>query len=82
MKMFKLLPLSIGYFAIVKVYTEGSVFPLNVHGVIRVIYADMKYHSILAKGMSKELLESDEIEFLKREAIEQTQEEVADEFPD
>lgn len=82
MKKFKLVELSIGYFAIVKANVETSVMPINVHGVIKVTDKITKYNSILLREVSKELLESGEIESLKREAIEETEEAVADEFPE
>ena len=80
--MFKLVELSLGYFAIVEANTEISVMPIKVHALLTVIYINNQYNAVLVSDISKELLKSEEIEFLKREAIEQTEEAVADEFTD
>ena len=81
--MFKLVELSIGWFAIVKANDETSDMPINAHGFIQVCdNFDEEYFALLPKGTSKELLESGEIEALKKEAIELTEEAVADEFGD
>ena len=83
--MFKLVQLSIAYFAIVKTNVETDTMPINVHGFIKVFESTcggFEYETILLKGLSKELIDSGEIEALKNEAIEQTKEAIADEFPD
>lgn len=83
--MFKLVELSIGYFAIVKSYVETDTMPINIQGFIQVIenkVNGMQYEAVSLKGLSKELIDSGEIEALKNEAIEQTKEAIADEFPD
>ena len=80
--MFKLAELSLGYFAIIEENDELSVMPVKVHGMMCVTNINKKYNTDLLIGVSKELLESGEIESLKREAIEQTEEAVEDEFTD
>ena len=80
--MFKLLDIFIGSFAIVKASADMKM-PVEVHGFIRVISNDdeSKYLAFVVDNkMSKELIESEEIEFLKAEAIHRTQESVYDEF--
>ena len=83
--MFKLVDLAIGLFAIVK-SSDGDSMPMTAHGFIQVIDHNItkgNYVAILLNGaMSKELETSNEVEPLKREAIELTEEAVADEFGD
>lgn len=82
--MFKLADLAIGLFAIVKASDGDSKMPMTVHGFIQVSDRTAKdYVAILLNGeMSKELQASNEVESLKKEAIELTEEAVADEFSD
>lgn len=82
--MFKLVDLTIGLFAIVRTSEGDSKMPMSAHGFIQVSDCMAKeYVAILLNGkMSKELEASNEVESLKREAIELTQEAVADEFSD
>ena len=82
--MFKLFELSIGDFAIVKEGTNTSKMPMQVHGYIRMIKEEKDgYIPIVVKNMmSKELIESEEIEFLKVDAVRITEEDVADEYSD
>lgn len=81
--MFKLLNLSISYFAIVK--TEEKLnMPISVHGFIQVIFTDSyEFFALIEKDMmSKELIESGEIDSLKEKAIDLTKETVDEEFGD
>ena len=80
--MFKLIDLSIGSFAIVK---EGesrtNTFPMNVHGFIKVMNIQKNLVAILLPGeVSDELKQSGEVEALKKKALEEAEEAVADEF--
>lgn len=77
--MFKIIDLSIGLFAIVKAEEKELALPINVHALIEVSLVNGKYEALLLQGkMSKELKESNEVEKLKREAIELTEEYVGD----
>lgn len=82
--MFKLVDLAIGVFAIVKTSDGDSKMPMTAHGFIQVCdRIEKDYVAILLNGeMSKELEASNEVESLKKEAIELTEEAVADEFSD
>ena len=76
--MFKLVYLFLGFFAVVK---ADSQMPLNSHGFIRVDFTNEEgYHAILSSKISKELQESGELEDLQKEAIDFTEEAVAEEF--
>lgn len=82
--MFGLIELSIGSFIIVKSSdVKNEDFPINVHGILEVIESEDKYVTLLKKGKaSAELIQSNELEELKKEAIELTEDAIADEFPD
>lgn len=82
--MFGLIELSIGSFIIVKSSDiKNEDFPINVHGILEVVEREDEYVTLLVKGkVSAELLESNELEDLKKNAIELTEEAIADEFPD
>ena len=77
--MFRLIELSIGSFAIVKEDECGGM-PMKMHGFIRVFENKGKYVAHTPCDISEMLKESGEIEVLKAEAIEATEEAVADEF--
>ena len=80
--MFRLIELSIGNFAIVK-KEESEAMPINVHGFIHVLeYPRGKYKAYSLPNISKLLKESGEMEALKAEALETTEEAVAEEFGD
>lgn len=80
--MFKLFPLSIGQFAIVKTDKAEPKLPISVHGFLHVFEdSSQQYFALLEKEMmSKELFESDQLYSLKEEAIHLTEEAVADEI--
>lgn len=81
--MFKLVELSIGLFAIVKASDEDAKMPITAHGFIQV--SDRVAECIaflLHEKMSSELEASNELESLKEQAIELTEEAVDDEFGD
>lgn len=80
--MFKLIDLQIGSFAIVKeVESQNCNFPMNIHGILRVMYIHKKYVAVLLpNNASEELEQSGELETLKKKAIELTEEAVADEI--
>lgn len=82
--MFELVELTIGAFIIVKSEDfEDQKFPVNVHGVLNVIELKENYVALLVKGnISNELANSNELEDLKKKAIELTKEAIADEFSD
>ena len=77
--MFKLVELTIGSF----LDFENHKFPVNVHGILKVVELNEAYVALLVKdNVSDELTNSDELEELKLKAIELTQEVIADEFSD
>lgn len=81
--MFKLVDVSIGLFMVVRENASMYNMPIDVHGFIRV--DENSYNELFTNfpyGMSKELLESNELDNLRKEAIEMTREAVADEFGD
>ena len=83
--MFELIELTIGSFIIVKANDfQDCKFPINVHGILNVVEVNQdKYVAILVKGnISNELANSNELEELKKKAIELTEESIADEFSD
>ena len=82
--MFELIELSIGSFGIVKSSdVPNEDFPIHVHGILKVIQHEYEYVALLIKNKaSAELIQSNELENLKKEAIELTEEAIADEFPD
>lgn len=90
--MFKLIQLGLEFFAIVKANEESYDMPITTHGFINVCncadYIDnrnftFKYTAILVNGlMSKELKESNELDALKKEAMELFEEAVDEEFGD
>lgn len=80
--MFRLIELSVGNFAIVK-EDESRAMPINVHGFIHVIeYPKDTIKAYALPNISTILKESGEIEVLKAEALETTEESVAYEFGD
>jgi len=71
--MFKLIELTIGFFVIVKTKDGNFTMPITAHGFIQVSDPiEKKCVAILIKG-SKELEASNELEFLKKQAIEITE---------
>lgn len=80
--MFKLVDLAIGLFAIVKASERDSEMPITAHGFIQVSNGSTREYVaiLLQEKMSKELEASNEVESLKKEAIQLTEEAVADEF--
>jgi len=82
--MFELVELTIGSFIIVKSKEfETQKFPINVHAVLNVIEQKENYMALLVKGnISNELANSNELEDLKKKAIELTEEALAEEFSD
>ena len=82
MRKFKIAEVSLGYFVIVKADVVTSVMPVNVHGIIRITGTGGILKADLMSGMSNELLESDEIESLKIEALDETVDAVLEEIND
>lgn len=82
--MFALIDLSIGSFAIVKeVEARPNTFPMNVHGFINVVSVQENMAAVLLPPQaSDELIQSGEVEALKKKALELTEEAIADEFPE
>lgn len=83
--LFKLIDLSIGSFAVVKASNgESDAFPINVHGFIQVVNSgEGKYISILrADRASEELVQSNEVKNLKKEAVKRTIEEISGKLGD
>ena len=82
--MFELVEVTIGSFIIVKSKDfENDKFPVNVHGILNVIELIEEYEALLVKdNISNELANSNELENLKKKAIELTKEAIADEFSD
>lgn len=81
--MFKLVELYLGNFAVVKENVNMSDMPVVIHGLIRVDEnSNNEFFTNFPNGVSKELLESNELDNLRREAIELTEEAIADEFGD
>lgn len=82
--MFTLIDLSIGSFAIVKeVEARPNAFPINIHGFIKVMNINENMVALLLPNQaSEELIQSGEVETLKKKALEMTEEAVADEFPE
>lgn len=82
--MFKLMWWTVDTYAIVKASDGDSKMPITAHGFIQVSdrIAEDYVAILLNCEISKELEESNEVESLKKEAIELTEEAVADEFGD
>ncbi len=82
--MFELVELTLGSFIIVKANDSAiDNFPINVHGILKVVEKGDTYVALLVKGKSSnELTKSNELENLKKKAIELTKEAIADEFSD
>ena len=77
--MFKLVELNIGSFVVVKENANISEMPVNIHGIIQVEeHLNDEYFTNFPYGMSKELLESNEVAALRKEAIDITIENIAD----
>ena len=71
--MFKLIELTVGFFAIVKTKDSNSALPITAHGFIQVSDPiEKKCVAVLIKS-SKELEASNELKFLKKQAIEITE---------
>ena len=81
--MFELMQICLNIFAIVKKEETLNVFPVNVHGFIEVNdFVDDEYYCLEMTGMSQELEESGELEKLQKDAVEITEESIAEEFGD
>lgn len=82
--MFKLIDLSIGSFVIVKdKESRPDTFPLTIHGFIKVMNIKEKLVAVVHPSkVSVELEQSGELEELKKKALEETEEAIADEFSD
>ncbi len=71
--MFKLIQLTVGFFAIVKASEEESTMPINAHGFIQVSEPNAKKCVAIIIKMSAELAKSNELKFLKERATEITE---------
>ena len=83
--LFKLMNLTVGSFAIISANDEEKgTFPVNVHGFIQVINnGNGKFLPIMRADMvSAELAQSNEVDELKKQAVEKTINDIADAYSD